>query len=529
MTAPSSYFAHLPRIYRDNADLDALLKVFEKILSGRDDDVAAPHRAITERIDILHTLFDPATVERRLLPWLGSLVGLDLQPKWDDAMRRRAIGEIVGIYGQRGSRAGLARYLDLYSANAARQRITIDDAAKVLFCRIPGGGIAPIRALVTHGPVRFPQGTEIYPGLVSAECLAVTPDGTLVVGDSGEPGTNVAATQPASVWRMTRTGEFADFTGAPPKPRMLGAPGWEHPVALAVDPAAPNWALYVLDLRAGSYQLFRITRDQPFTATRITIPAAFQLNSPSAMLFEAGHLLVLDITDVIDVDLIPNPPLWKRRPLTGAMTPLSMTVTEVGDLYVTDGREQDGTATPAELLKVDRSNPGAWTVVRQLAQLPASENPLVAPVAIVEDRDGSLLVLDVGLKPLRSSAKPFLRTVVEPSAVYRVRLGQRVGALPRIERTSSTGRLVFPTAMVRFGRELYFTDRGDPNDPALGPDVTVRRNFRAASHEFGVTVHFDEDDTSVDYQRAVIQGVSEIVEQQRPAASWPWLMSAVGR
>jgi hypothetical protein len=77
-------------------------------------------------------------------------------------------------------------------------------------------------------------------------------------------------------------------------------------------------------------------------------------------------------------------------------------------------------------------------------------------------------------------------------------------------------------------RTLYFGERGDPNDPAMGSEAAVRRNFRAASHEFAVTVHFDADNTSIDEQRAVHAGISEIVDRQRPAAAWYWLMSAVG-
>ncbi|MDX8147385.1 phage tail protein [Lentzea sp. BCCO 10_0061] len=523
MTSPaSSYFAHLPRIYHGNADLDALLKVFEKILSGRADDVEYRRPGLAESIDLLPTLFDPASVRADFLPWLAGVVGLELQSTWDERLRRRAIRDIVTIYGQRGSQAGLARYLDLYSADVARQRITIDGAAKVLFARLRGSEPAPVHALVTQGPCLLAPTNELYPGLTSVACLGVTPDGHLVVGDSGAPGPTEASTQPAGVWRMTLTGEFADLAGAPPRPRPLGAGKWRQPVALAFDTSAAQWVLYVIDLRAGAFQLIRVTAGQPFTETVVAMPAGATLNLPNAMVFDAGHLLILDVTDVVDVDLATN--TWKRRALTGAMTPLGMVRTAGGDIIVTDAREQDGTATPGDLLKVNRANPSSWTAVRLLAGLPSDRNPLVAPVAVVEDRDGSLLVADTGLKPLRSGAGPFLRTVVEPSAVYRVRLG----SAPSVERVSTQGQLVFPTGMALRDRTLYFGERGDPNDPAMGSEVAVRRNFRAASHEFAVTVHFDADNTSSDEQRAVHAGISEIVDRQRPAAAWYWLMSAVG-
>ncbi|NKE57553.1 hypothetical protein FXN61_12185 [Lentzea sp. PSKA42] len=519
MTSPaSSYFAHLPRIYHGNADLDGLLKVFEKILSGRADDVEYSHPGLAEFIDLLPTLFDPASVRADFLPWLAGVVGLELQSKWDERLQRKAIRDIVRIYGQRGSQTGIARYLDLYSADVARQRITIDGAAKVLFARLRGTEAASIHALVTQGPCFLPPPEKPYPGLTSVACLGITPDGRLVVGDSGAPGI-----QTAGVWRMTLTGEFADLDGAPARPVPLGAGKWEQPVALAFDTSGAQWVLYVIDLRAGAFRLIRITAGQPFTETVVAMPAGVTLNLPNAMVFDAGHLLILDVTDVVDVDLATN--TWKRRPLTGAMTPVGMVRTAGGDIIVTDAREQDGTAAPGDLLKVNRANPAAWTAVRLLAGLP--QNPLVAPVAVVEDRDGSLLVADTGLKPLRSGAGPFLRTIVEPSAVYRVRLGSP----PSVERVSTQGQLVFPTGMVLRDRTLYFGERGDPNDPAMGSEVAAKRNFRAASHEFAVTVHFDANDTAgdvIDYQRAVHAGIAEIVDRQRPAAAWYWLMSAVG-
>ncbi|MFD4669926.1 phage tail protein [Lentzea sp. NPDC058450] len=515
MTTPSSYFAHLPRIYHGNADLDGLLKAFEKILSGRADDVEHAAPGLAETIDLLPSLFDPSSVGADLLPWLASVVGLEFQSTWDERQQRRAIRDIVSIYGRRGSHEGLARYLDLRGADVAKHRITVDGVTKVHFARLRAGEAADFHALVTQGPCVLPPPEKPYPGLTSVACLGISPDGRLVVGDSGAPGV-----QAAGVWRMTLTGEFADLSGAPARPRPLGAGKWEQPVALAFDTSGVGWVLYVVDLRAGAFRIVRITAADPFAETVVALPAGIELNLPSAVVFEAGHLLILDVTDVVDVDLTTG--TGRRRPLTGAQTPVGMVRTAAGDLIVTDAREQDGAATPGDLLKVNRANPAAWTAVSLLSAVP--RNPLVAPVAVVEDRDGSLLVADAGLRPWRSGAGPFLRTVVEPAVVHRVRPGPQ----PSVEQVGTRGRLVFPTGMALRDRTLYVGERGDPNDPAMGSEVAVKRNFRAASHEFAVAVHFDADDTDSVYQRAVHAAIAEIVDRQRPAAAWYWLMSAVG-
>jgi hypothetical protein len=48
-----------------------------------------------------------------MLPWLASWVGLALDDRWSDARRRRLIQSAVTLYRKRGTRGGLAEYLEI--------------------------------------------------------------------------------------------------------------------------------------------------------------------------------------------------------------------------------------------------------------------------------------------------------------------------------------------------------------------------------------------------------------------------------
>src|SRR5262249_19712097 len=148
------------------------------------------------------------------------------------------------VYRQRGLRAGLARYLDLYTVAAKRPRIAVDDGSKLLYARPQLGRFVPLFTLVAQGPsVR--QATLVHEGLVRPLCLAAA-DGSLLVGDDGPPP-GWSPTTPKSLWRLPAPGRY-EFAGIPAKPRRIAPPGFNlvFPTALAVDNATP-WQLYVLD------------------------------------------------------------------------------------------------------------------------------------------------------------------------------------------------------------------------------------------------------------------------------------------
>jgi phage tail-like protein len=100
----SRYLEYLPAIYHDDPFLGQLLLPFEKVLTG-----------IEDLLSTIDRYFAPALTDREFLPWLATWVALVLDEEWDEAKRRRLIGEAVGLYRKRGTVQGLKRYLEIYT------------------------------------------------------------------------------------------------------------------------------------------------------------------------------------------------------------------------------------------------------------------------------------------------------------------------------------------------------------------------------------------------------------------------------
>ncbi len=114
----SDFEAYLPSIYADemNAMQESLpdehgAPFFRRYLRGFDD-AAMPMR---ETLDNLHRFFDAYETPPDFLPWLATWVGIVLDENWPEMKRRRLIREAVELYRWRGTRRGLARYLEIYA------------------------------------------------------------------------------------------------------------------------------------------------------------------------------------------------------------------------------------------------------------------------------------------------------------------------------------------------------------------------------------------------------------------------------
>lgn len=127
MNKQSTYLNYLPEIYRDSDFTGRFLKIFEKILTGIDDDVLPDHvepgglheyleqRGIEQTLDIMRDYFDPTVVPRDFLDWLAGWVALELPEDWPEATKRELIRRIVPLYSKRGTMEGLEEFLRIYA------------------------------------------------------------------------------------------------------------------------------------------------------------------------------------------------------------------------------------------------------------------------------------------------------------------------------------------------------------------------------------------------------------------------------
>lgn len=548
----SSYLRFLPPVLWQaepgppEFSLGAALRIFEKILTGIDDGVVVQHPAedgtprtyepVEHVIARLHRLFDPWTTPPELLPWLASWVSLEFPEIWDQYQRRKVTSEIVQIYRKRGLKRGLDEYLDLYTVAEKRPRVAVDDGARLLFSQPSAERLASIDSLIAHGPMQRRDGSLAHGGMVRPHCIALAPDGSLIVGDAGTP-TYWSPNVDEAVWAIPAPGRY-QFAGAPPQPVPLGPSPWDpgnpgapvFPRAVAVDDQAP-WRVYVLDgvVNGAETALYQLSSPSFSPVAKLATKQQLGTINPVAMAFDKanGNLLVLDRgtgpntanpPKVIDVQVQPF--LRTDHIMAQVLEPLSLLVLANGDLIIGDCREQNA-PTPGDLVRVDRTNPLNWVESRLLAAVPAGGNPLVAPTGVAEGAGNRVLVLDSGVKPIVPNvADPFNCEIAEPAALYWVDLNQ---APPVVQRASETKSLVGPRGMVFDGQTAFICDPGQPETVGLQPRVS-----RALAHEFAVIVHFSKQrSTTVPERRRIVGNIREIVDGGKPAHTLWTVVSSV--
>jgi phage tail-like protein len=124
---PSTYLQYLPEIYRADPVTGQFLKVFEKILTGIDDDVPTDRdiKGIEQILDEIVEYFDASNTGAPLefLEWLAYWVALDLPEDWSEEVKRNLIPKMVQLYKKRGTKEGLLEFLNIYSGAS----VTIDE------------------------------------------------------------------------------------------------------------------------------------------------------------------------------------------------------------------------------------------------------------------------------------------------------------------------------------------------------------------------------------------------------------------
>jgi len=97
----------LPKLYSKDAVAADFLRRYTAMMEG-------PQRDLDQQAARRHLMLDPNATPAELLPWLASFVGLVLDRRWPESVRRRVIDEAIWLFRYRGTVKGLKRFLDLY-------------------------------------------------------------------------------------------------------------------------------------------------------------------------------------------------------------------------------------------------------------------------------------------------------------------------------------------------------------------------------------------------------------------------------
>ncbi len=130
--SPSKLLDYLPEIYQTDPVIGQLLLGFEKVLLGRQDDVAFCYKdgilvdestegnpdicysGLEETIDKLATLFEPQQTPEKFISWLASWTALSLRADLPASAQRSFIADIIQLYRFRGTEENLQKLLGIF-------------------------------------------------------------------------------------------------------------------------------------------------------------------------------------------------------------------------------------------------------------------------------------------------------------------------------------------------------------------------------------------------------------------------------
>ena len=187
LNKPSAYLEYLPGIYQQDVEKGAILgrylKIFEKILSGIDDEheTHVSLEGVEQIVARLHEFFDSETAPKEFLSWLAGWMALVLRDDWDEPSKRRLIQRIIPLYKKRGTKSGLTEYLKIFVGDNVRldeylTGITVGGSSHVGIDTFVGG-LLPHFFIVTIG----------FPAIASLGFMQDTVTATKAVLDLEKP------------------------------------------------------------------------------------------------------------------------------------------------------------------------------------------------------------------------------------------------------------------------------------------------------------------------------------------------------
>jgi phage tail-like protein len=124
LTSPHPLGAALPALYQEDAFAQAMLRAL--------DSVVAP---VFASLDSFDAYLDPGLTPDDFLTWLGSWVGMTIDETWSLERRRAAVRRAAELYRMRGTAAGLAEQVEIYTGG----RVDIEENGGTAWSIDPGG------------------------------------------------------------------------------------------------------------------------------------------------------------------------------------------------------------------------------------------------------------------------------------------------------------------------------------------------------------------------------------------------------
>jgi phage tail-like protein len=126
LVSPHPLGAGLPALYQEDT--------FAQGLTSALDEVLAP---IFATLDGLPSYLDPAIAPADFLDWLSGWVGVTLDETWPLARRRQLVADAAQLYRSRGTVAGLAAQVAIYTGG----EVAVEDNGAAAWSATSGGSV----------------------------------------------------------------------------------------------------------------------------------------------------------------------------------------------------------------------------------------------------------------------------------------------------------------------------------------------------------------------------------------------------
>jgi phage tail-like protein len=107
--AKGDYLRYLPELYEQDELMGRFLMLFESFW--------AP---IETQIDAIDNYFEPMMTPTRMLSWLASWLGINLDERLPEERQRRLIRRAASLRRRRGTKVALREYLEIYSGGSVQ-------------------------------------------------------------------------------------------------------------------------------------------------------------------------------------------------------------------------------------------------------------------------------------------------------------------------------------------------------------------------------------------------------------------------
>jgi hypothetical protein len=427
------------------------------------------------------------------LPWLASVVGLDISPQWNEYQKRLLLSQIAGLHHRLGTKEAMLKLIDIYVPESRKGRVCIDDCESLYRLKITddNNGQLDLLAQSIHysSEASQPRVSLLHP-------TAIVADGTghYYVADIGGADSHTSKTHPAAIWKITESGAIA---GKPIIHNLI-----TKPLGLDID-ASQNILFILQEKDNGKTNVLAIDTTQPETNPTILLNIEFQacgfcFSSESNIIFIAGKnnngsvevLRFQRKANVLEYELEFTYEL-NNSYAQKIQQPISFIQLSENRFLIGDG-EGFSESDKANIFYVELSADSENIEVSPTPLIPAEWN-LVFPKCMGRSAyTNQVLAIDTGLRnPSNSQA-----VVASVTKIYLLTL--KIDSIPKeatVTQIVCNINLVHPIAFAHvFSGDYMLLARGN-HKSSFGEEFPALE-YRSESHMVSLVCHFRNEDTS---------------------------------